>query len=142
MPIHDVNVMILDNDGVLRREGKQLPGVVELYAQLEKRGISNVLLSNNSRVTSDGLVRQMKQFGVKDFCKDQAMTSAEAAASWIRHNPSADRLEDMRVFAVGEEGVFRSLQELGIALANDQWDGQQWSGLPTDVVVGFNTKMD
>lgn len=131
--------MILDNDGVLRREKLQLPGVVELYAELQKSNIKNVLLSNNSRVTSKGLVEQMHAFGVTDFRQNQAMTSAEGAAAWIRQHPSTEHPEDMRVFAVGEKGVFESLEQLGLALANDQWDPRtlHWKSLPTDVVVGF-----
>lgn len=131
--------MILDNDGVLRREGLQLPGVVELYTALQRSEIQNVLLSNNSRVTSEGLVKQMHKFGVSDFRQNQAMTSAEGAAEWIRQHPSTECPEDMRVFAVGEKGVFQSLEQLGLALANDQWDQKtlHWGSLPTDVVVGF-----
>ena len=133
------NVMILDNDGVLRREGLQLPGVVELFVELERSHIQSVLLSNNSRVTSDGLVRQMHKFGVSSFQPDQAMTSAEGAAAWVKQHPSAEKPEDMRVFAVGEEGVFRALQQEGIALANGDWDEKalHWKSLPTDVVMGF-----
>jgi|GEM_PF-2789005 len=139
---YEVNVMILDNDGVLRREGLQLPGVVELYAELAKSQIHNVLLSNNSRVTSEGLVKQMHKFGVSDFRQDQAMTSAEGAAAWLRQHPSTERAKDMRVFAVGEGGVHQSLQKAGFTLANDQWNGKSWSSQPTDVVVGFHTNMD
>jgi len=142
MKISEVNVAILDNDGVLRREGLQLPGVPELYQAMDRLRIQNVLLSNNSRVTSEGLVRQMQKFGVSGFRREQAMTSAEGAAAWIKEHPSTERPEDMRVFAVGEEGVFQSLQDVGLSLVNEQWDGKKWDPLPTDVVVGFDTKMD
>jgi len=142
MEIGDVNVVILDNDGVLRREKLQLPGVPELYQAMDRKAIQSVLLSNNSRVTSEGLVKQMRQFGVSDFRREQAMTSAEGAAAWLVEHPSTKRPEDMRVFAVGEDGVFQALREVGLALANDQWNGKKWNPLPTDVVVGFDTMMD
>ncbi len=140
--MRDINTMILDNDGVLRREKEQMEGVVEFFQCLKQRNMHHVLLSNNSRVTSDGLVKQMQKFGVSGFGRDQAMTSAEGAAAWIMEHPSTECPEDMRVFVVGEEGVFRSLEEVGLALANDQWDGKTWRSRPTDVVVGFDTKMD
>lgn len=142
IPVRDINVMILDNDGVLRREKLQLDGVPELYQCLERRRMHHVLLSNNSRVTSAGLVKQMRTFGVSDFRPEHAMTSAEGAAAWLKEHPSTERPEDMRVFAVGEEGVEQSLRAAGFTLANDQWDGKGWSQRPTDVVVGFHTKMD
>lgn len=139
MEIGDVNVVILDNDGVLRRESLQIPGVLELFQEMARKGIQNVLLSNNSRVTSAGLVRQMHKFGVSDFRPEQAMTSAEGSAAWIRQHPSTERPENMRVFAVGESGVYESLQKEGLALANGEWDEKalHWKSLPTDVIVGF-----
>jgi len=132
---------LLDNDGVMRRENLQLPGVPEFYAALTRLGIRHVLLSNNSRVTSEGLVDQMRAFGVSDFSREQAMTSAEGTAAFLREHPS----ENMGVFLVGEEGLHSAVRAEGISVVNDHWDAQRldWQAEPpTDVAVGFHTSVD
>ncbi|MBU0767130.1 HAD-IIA family hydrolase [Patescibacteria group bacterium] len=137
------NFMILDNDGVMRIEKEPLPGVPEFYAAQTRLGIRSVLLSNNSRVTSEGLVRQMQNFGVSDFTADQAMTSAEGTALFLREHPST---EDMSVFVVGGEGLHTAIDNEGISKANDNWDSSKmmWKdgNLPSDVVVGFHQSID
>jgi HAD superfamily hydrolase (TIGR01450 family) len=134
-----INSIILDNDGVLRREGEQLPGVPELYRAMTVQDVRNVLLSNNSRVTSDGLIDQLRKFGVENVKAEQAMTSAEGTAAWLKEHPSA---EEMRVCVVGEQGVVTALGNQGIRIVNDEWDGKRWRTFPTDVVCGFDTKLD
>jgi len=131
---------IVDRDGVLRRESEVLPGVVDLYQAFLRLEIGNVLLSNNSRVTSDGIWRWMKETcGLRVFEQNQAMTSAEAAANYFKQMDG-----EPRPFLIGEKGLWDAFSRVDIHAVNMHWGNNRWLETPpTHVVKGFkNTNMD
>ena len=114
-----------------------LPGVPELYQAFTRRGVHSVILSNNARVTSDGITQWMREkCGVSDFSNEQAMTSAEAAAQYF-HERIANTF---RPFLIGESGLWEAFKRLDVPTCNHHWDGQQWKDdPPTHVVKGFKS---
>lgn len=137
LPTH----FVVDIDGVLRCEGKQLPGVPEFFESINRHAVYTAL-SNNSRDNSDRVATTLRNFGVENVKPENALTSADATARWMVENPCSD---ETRIFVVGEDdaGLFESLDSVGLPAQNDRlWNGKTWDEYPTDVVVGFDTGVD
>lgn len=135
MPTH----ILVDRDGVLRREKEVIPGVKELFAGFSSKNILATVLSNNSRERGDDLLRDFSSdmYGVSVDHMPRAITSADATAMWFQRN--IVEISSQRVYVIGDQGIRSALQEIGIPFANDSWDGQGWAEEPpTHVVCGFS----
>ncbi len=109
--LHAIRAVISDIDGVLWRGETALPGVAEFFGALRRRQIPFVLATNNATATFPQIARRLKTLGL-DLRKEEALTSANAAASFLRHQLPAGAA----VLAVGEEGLTTALSQAGFRL--------------------------
>lgn len=126
----EITHAILDADGVLWREGRALPGLVEFMGTLRRRKIGFCIATNNSDRRSGEYVGIFKKFGV-DISREEVITAAEATALYLQQL----RL-DVRAFIIGQTGLRDELQAKGITIADDGWEDGRWVDPPSHVVVG------
>jgi 4-nitrophenyl phosphatase len=137
-PISNLQSLIVDMDGVLWRGDTPLPGLHEFFAFLREREIGFMLATNNSSRLPEQYAEKLARFGV-EVSPDHILTSSQVAAAYLATvaPPGA------RVYAIGEEGVRRSLEEGGFVLTDEGaayvvvgWDRQlTWSKLATAALL-------
>jgi 4-nitrophenyl phosphatase len=123
--------LILDMDGVLWRGETALPGVVDFFATLRRKGIGVVLATNNATKVAAQYKEKLAGLGV-DIAADRILTSAEATAGYLSEQYPAGTT----AYVVGESGLEVALRNREFNLL--QSDGYVGEGEHADVVVvGF-----
>lgn len=123
--------LILDMDGVLWRGETALPGVVDFFATLRRKGIGVVLATNNATKVATQYKEKLAGLGV-DIAADRILTSAEATAGYLSEQYPAGTT----AYVVGESGLEVALRNREFNLL--QSDGYVGQGEHADVVVvGF-----
>jgi 4-nitrophenyl phosphatase len=112
--LHAIRAVISDMDGVLWRGERLLPGVAEFFSGLRGQRIPFVLATNNATATFPEIARRLESVGL-DLRIEETLTSANAAASFLRHQLPAGA----PVLAVGEEGLTTALTRAGFRLVQD-----------------------
>jgi 4-nitrophenyl phosphatase len=103
--IRDAEAFIFDMDGVLYRGKQALPGVGELIAALEARGLPYLLATNNSTATPADYVRRMAGYGVT-VDESHIQTSATATRDFLKRE-LPDRA---KVLPIGAPALAEQLQ--------------------------------
>ena len=122
--------LIIDMDGVLWRGETPIPGLPDFFATLRRLGLNFVLATNNATRTTAQYTEKLAHFGV-DVPTPQILTSAEAAASYLRHHYPADT----PVYVIGEEGLHHAITTQGFPLYQSPISNLQ---SPAIVVAGLN----
>lgn len=103
-----MRVVALDLDGVVYRGDTVLPGVPWTVEALLGRGLVVRYVTNNATLHRSTVAEKLRAMGVPAET-EQVLTSAAAAAAWLR-----ERLADgARVAVVGEAGLVEELREVG-----------------------------
>jgi 4-nitrophenyl phosphatase len=111
-----MRALIIDMDGVIWHGDTAVPGLVEFFELLRRRGILFMLATNNASRTPEQFQQKLAGMGVEVRC-DEILTSAQATALYLKTiAPGA------RVFVIGEDGLKRALTEMGFSLCNDHVD--------------------
>jgi len=125
---------ILDLDGVVYRGSEALPGAVDFFERARRRGDAVVVVSNNSRPTVDDYVRRLARLGIR-IEPGQVISSATAAADYLVRQGIRGP-----VMVIGEEGLYRALEEAGLATVPAGPDTAHAD--VTAVVVGLDGRFD
>ena len=112
-----IHHLIVDMDGVLWRGDEPMAALREFFDFLRCRRVSFVLATNNSSRTPDQYVAKLARFGV-DVARECILTSAQASAAYL----ATVAPPGTRVYAIGEDGVTRALEERGFVLADERVD--------------------
>ncbi|CAM4017049.1 TIGR01457 family HAD-type hydrolase [Alkalicoccus chagannorensis] len=117
---------LLDLDGTMYRGDEVLPGGADLVRRLVEAGIPYRFITNNSSKTPEEAADKLTQMGIA-AAADHVITSSMAAADYLlrRHGT-------VRVFAVGERGLFHALTRAGHQLTEDR---------PDVVVIGIDREI-
>lgn len=116
--------LLLDLDGVLYRGRDVVPAAPATMAELRRRDVRLVFLTNNSSRTPEQVAGKLASFGI-DAEPSEVVTSALATAELLAG-------ADGPAFVVGGEGVRSALEDVGIEVLEGSPDR---AGL---VVVGFD----
>ncbi len=106
----EVHGYLLDMDGVLVREERLIPGADTFIKALSERGLSYLIMTNNSIYTPRDLSARLSRTGIEvdERC---IWTSALATAQFLdSQRPGGS------AFVVGEAGVTTALHEVGYVL--------------------------
>jgi 4-nitrophenyl phosphatase len=104
--IRDAEAFIFDMDGVLYRGRQALPGVNELIAALEARGIPYLLATNNSTATPAEYVVRMAGYGVT-VTESHIQTSATATRDYLKR----DLPDGAHILPIGADALATQLKD-------------------------------
>jgi NagD protein len=100
---------LIDMDGVIYRENKLLPGVVEFVEALIASGLPFIFLTNNSAPTPADLSVRLGHLGVPGLSPRHFYTSALNTADFL-----SETHPTCTAFVIGEGGLLTALHERGI----------------------------
>jgi len=103
--------LIIDMDGVLYRGNTLISGAHEFIGFLREKGISFLLVTNNSTRTVRQYVTKLARMNIA-VREEEILTSAEATAGYLEQVAPPGT----RVHAVGEDGVQVALERRGFVL--------------------------
>jgi 4-nitrophenyl phosphatase len=127
-------LLALDLDGVVYRGARLLPSVNEAVRLAEDRGLVVRYVTNNATLHREQVAQRLRDLGLQTTA-EQVLTSAAAAATWLR----AQLPDASRVLVVGEAGLRRELREVGLLAAHAGSAGPADSTGPfAAVVVGLD----
>lgn len=100
--------IICDADGVLWHFDKAIDGAPETFNLLKSSGRSMFVVTNNSAVTSDVLIKKANDFGI-EVNNGFMLTSAMSIANYL-----ASKKFEKKVYIVGEPGIKEELAKIDI----------------------------
>ncbi len=104
IPLKHIRNFIVDMDGVLWHGDVPLPGMVEFFAVLRRRGLRFVLATNNAGKTGAEYVAKLARMGVA-VTADEIITSPQATAAYL-----AQHVADARIYVVGSPSLTAELR--------------------------------
>lgn len=127
------DVVLLDLDGVVWLAHRPIRGSVEAIAELRRRGVRVLFVTNNSSATDEQQAEALAAIGVP--ADGDVLTSARAAAQLV--------LPGQRVLVCGGPGVVAALERRGaIPIPNTEDEAGDAAPVPDAVVVGFHRTFD
>lgn len=125
MPLSEIKALVSDMDGVLWRGDDKLPAMEDLFVFLREQNIPFVLATNNSGRHTDNYIQKLAKMGVPNIRTQELVTSATATVDYLNQQyPNGARL-----FVIGNEGLFQTLQEADFTITDTNVDA---------VVVGLD----
>jgi len=100
--------ILLDMDGILFHGMKPIDGAIDFMQAIDH--IPRLFITNNPIKLPNEVADKMEQIGFNRPDKKEIITSGEATAAWL-----AQQKPNFRFFAVGAEGLHKSLQRYGTA---------------------------
>lgn len=124
-----VRTFVFDLDGVVYRGEQALPGAVDTIETLRKLGRQVYFLTNNSTQTRTTYANKLRGMGIPAE-EGHIMTSSYATALYLSELDGNGKT----AFVVGEEGIRKELEAVGIRVVKDP---------PADyVVAGMDKSFD
>ncbi len=107
---------LIDIDGVLVNGYRLIPGAAQFMERLQSRGLSFLLLTNNSRFTPDEHREGLGQLGIP-LPENAIFTSALATARFVKeHCPRGS------AFTIGERGLTAALEAVSFKVTEEKPD--------------------
>jgi 4-nitrophenyl phosphatase len=103
-----IRTLLLDMDGVLYRGSTTLPGVNELLALCERRGVSYACITNNASQTPEQYEEKLRALGIP-IPAERVVTSAMITNRYLRANYP----RGTTVYAIGMRGLLSLLFDDG-----------------------------
>ncbi|WP_370246614.1 HAD-IIA family hydrolase [Nocardioides sp.] len=105
----EVDLVMLDLDGVVYVGAAAVPGAAEHLAVARAHGVRCAFVTNNASRTPDTVAAHLTELGVPAG-RDDVVTSAQAAARLVREDVG----EGGRVVVLGGEGLHAAVAEAGL----------------------------
>lgn len=102
---------LFDLDGTICLGEEALPGAVETFADLRRRGIPHGVVTNNPTRSPEDYRQRLAALGI-DLDEHQVTTSLVAAVEWIAREGGV-------AYPIGETPLIEALAEAGVPLSND-----------------------
>ncbi len=114
-----IEAMLIDLDGTVYRGSDAVPGASGFIADLERRGVDYLFVTNRGNRPPQAVAAQLQAMGIA--CgSDRVLTSAQATAALLR---------GQSVFYLGETGLAEAFAEEGVSVTETA---------PDAVVVGYD----
>ncbi len=126
--ILDYDGYLLDVDGVIWINGKEIPGSVETVNRLHDMGKAIVFLTNNSTKSRDEYVKALRDVGISWVGRNDIVSSAYVAARYLSGLAE-------RCYVIGEAGLVGELRLAGLEVLDES---SAWSSGADAVVVGMD----
>lgn len=104
--------ILLDLDGTVYLEDKEVPGALEFVKWLEEKDVPYLFVTNRANRTPEEVSEHLRSYGIS--CEpDHVLTSGQATAEYLGKGT---------VFCVGEAGLYQALTEAGLTITDDAPD--------------------
>lgn len=104
---------LIDLDGTMYRGNEVIEEAPDFVRTLNEKEIPYLFLTNNSSKTPEQVANKLIELGIEANPED-VFTSSMATAKYIKQtNPAA------KCFVIGEEGLFKALQQEGIQITDE-----------------------
>lgn len=104
--------VLFDLDGVVYRGQERVRGAADALAEISRRGVRRLFVTNNSTRTPDEVLAKLARAGVPAEGPD-VLTSAQATAAFLkREHPAGSS-----VFVIGGRGLRLALEGAGLTVA-------------------------
>lgn len=112
MNLGSLKTILIDGDGVIWRINELVPGALDFFEVLKRRGMDWALLTNNNTRTVADYVAKLRGFGIEGD-PSRVFTSCTVTADYLlqRYGPGAP------VHVVGMDGLTVTLGEAGFDLS-------------------------
>ena len=107
-----LRAFVFDLDGTVYRGNDPIPGAADFLTKLQDRGVPYLFVTNRGNRTPDQIADQLISMEIP-CSEEMILTSSQVAA---RH------LGAVKVFVVGETGVYTALEEVGAEVVEDHPD--------------------
>ncbi|HMQ54379.1 MAG TPA: HAD-IIA family hydrolase [Anaerolineae bacterium] len=121
--LEGIYALIIDIDGTLWRGNQPLPGLVDFFDLLQRRGLAYIVVTNNTVKTPGQYWQKFIEAGVS-MPPDRVLTAAVATAEYLKQHFDADA----SIYVIGEAGLKHELRQAGFTLTDNPT-------LPAEVVV-------
>ena len=105
---------LVDLDGVVYEGARAIPGANEFFAHLRASGMPFHLITNNSTRTASDVAAHLHRLDIP-VTESDVLTSPEATAIHVESQCG----KNARVYAIGEDGLVRTLVAHGFTLTTD-----------------------
>ena len=112
IPLEHICNFIVDMDGVLWHGDTPLPGMVEFFGVLRRRGFRFVLATNNAGKTGAEYVAKLARMGVA-VSADEIITSPQATSAYLAHH-----VADARIYVVGSPSLATELRARSLTVVS------------------------
>jgi len=107
-----IKAILLDLDGTVYLEDREVPGASDFVKWLEERDVQYLFVTNRANRTPEEVCEHLRSYGIA--CEqDHILTSGQA---------TAEHLGEGTVFCVGETGLEQALTEAGLSITEDNPD--------------------
>jgi 4-nitrophenyl phosphatase len=107
-----LRAFVFDLDGTVYRGSDPIPGAADFLTRLQDRGVPYLFVTNRGNRTPDQIADQLISMGIP-CSEEMILTSSQVAA---RH------LGAVRIFVVGETGVYTALEQVGAKVVEEHPD--------------------
>ncbi|WP_026688476.1 TIGR01457 family HAD-type hydrolase [Alteribacter aurantiacus] len=107
---------LIDLDGTMYRGTEKIAEAVEFVAELVKRDIPYLFVTNNSSRTPKQVSDKLVSMGIAST-PDHVFTTSMATANYV-----AEKKPGATVFTIGEEGIKQALEEKGFVPGEEEAD--------------------
>lgn len=108
-----IDAVVSDLDGVVWRGAETLPGVLDFFSEVRRRGLPLVFATNNSGKVPAQYVERLAAIGIAAIREDDVVTSGVATAAYLQEHypPTA------KVHVLGNPGLKSVIAAAGFTLA-------------------------
>ncbi len=135
-----VSGVVFDLDGTIYLGDAALPGAVETIAELRRRGLRTMFVSNKPLEPRQAYAAKLTRLGIPTS-PDEVLTSAYVMASYL-----AEKEPELRLYVVGEEYLRGEFRGFGLHVVDELSDQDPKEVIdPTGidaVVVAFDRTLD
>jgi 4-nitrophenyl phosphatase len=107
--------LLIDLDGVVYTGRDPIPGAAGFLAEVQRRGVRFLLVTNNSTTGPELVAERLRQMAI-DVTPQEILTSAQAATAYV----AAHAQGSTRVLIVGEAGLRQAALEERLEIVEDE----------------------
>ncbi len=128
--ISEKKLFLFDMDGTLYLENDLFEGVVELLAEIQKRGARYVFITNNSSKSVEDYVKKVNRLGITTATKENFFTSTQTAIMLLK-----ERHGESLIYAQGTQSFVAELKAGGLNVTEEYDESAQ------AILVGFDAEL-
>ncbi|TPG69690.1 TIGR01457 family HAD-type hydrolase [Brevibacillus laterosporus] len=115
---------LLDLDGTIYHGNRVIPEAVTFIEYLQETKTPYLYVTNNSSTTAEKVAERLSNMGLPTTA-DQVYTTSMATAKYL----SEQKVQQKTYFALGEEGLFKAMEEAGYSFTEEN---------PSYVIIGID----